>query len=122
MRDRRHPNVVAVALANKNAARTRGRTEPATDSEELRRIVSEVAQLRAQRKYKAAASQLQAALSKRLDRHAREVLSYELGTILSTHLPDRDKACAHWDEHQRRFPSGDYQRAIERARERLGCT
>ncbi|MEM9461972.1 MAG: FecR domain-containing protein [Myxococcota bacterium] len=100
---------------------SRGRHARARNAEALTRLVSEITELRAQRQYQAAVSLLRGALSKRWDRHTREVLSYELGTVLSTQLPNRDDACAHWAEHTRQFSGGRYARAIERATERLGC-
>jgi len=93
----------------------------AASVEKLRHIVEKVAELRAQRQYRAAVSLLQGVLDQRWDRRTREVLSYELGTILSTQLPDRAKACAHWAAHRERFSAGRYDRAIERAEERLAC-
>jgi transmembrane sensor len=101
--------------------RGRGRGRPAPSSDELRRIVDQVALLRAQRQYQAAASLLRDALRQRLDRRTHEVLSYELGTILSTQLHDEAGACAHWQAHRQRFPAGRYTNAIERAEARLGC-
>lgn len=103
------------------AARGKGRSEAAPSSEELRRIVAQVADLRAQRQYQAAVSLLRDALRQRWDRRTREVLSYELGTILSTQLPDEAAACAHWSTHRKQFPSGRYARAIDRAEDRLSC-
>jgi len=99
----------------------RGRGEATPSSEELRRIVDRVADLRAQRQYQAAVTLLRDALRERWDRRTREVLSYELGTILSTQLRDEAGACAHWAAHREQFPAGRYARAIERAEERLGC-
>lgn len=99
-----------------------GRSRSVTpSSDELRRIVDRVAQLRAQRQYQAAVTLLRDALAQRWDRRTREVLSYELGTILSTRLDDQTAACRHWAEHRQRFPSGRYARAIDRAEDRLGC-
>lgn len=107
--------------AEGKAARARGRSGATLpSSEELRRIVDRVAELRAQRQYPAAVSLLRDALRERWDRHTREVLSYELGTILSTQLHDAG-ACAHWAAHREQFPAGRYARAIDRAEERLGC-
>ncbi|MEX1362157.1 MAG: FecR domain-containing protein [Nannocystaceae bacterium] len=90
--------------------------------EELSAIVTQVTELRAQRQYRAAVSLLRGALAERWDRRTREVLSYELGTILSTQLPDREAACAHWVEHREQFPAGRYARAVDRAEERLSCS
>lgn len=96
---------------------------PATpSSDELEAIVSQVTELRAQRKYRAAVSLLRGALAEGWDRRTREVLSYELGTILSTQLPDRRAACEHWTQHREQFPSGKYARAIARAEDRLACS
>jgi transmembrane sensor len=102
-------------------SRGRGRGEVAPSSDELRRIVEQVAELRAQRQYQAAVSLLRDALGRRWDRRTREVLSYELGTILTTQLRDQDGACAHWTTHREQFPGGRYARAIARAEERLSC-
>lgn len=93
----------------------------APPADELEAIVSQVTELRAQRKYRAAVSLLRGALAEGWDRRTREVLSYELGTILSTQLPDRGTACEHWVEHRQAFPSGRYARAVARAEGRLGC-
>ncbi len=100
-------------------SRSRGPAAPSSD--ELRRIVDQVAELRAQRQYRAAVSLLRGALDDGWDLHTREVLSYELGTILSTQLSDRARACTHWAQHREQFPSGRYVRAIARAEKRLGC-
>jgi transmembrane sensor len=104
--------------AGKGSRRDRG---DAASSEELRRIVEQVAELRAERQYQAAVSLLRDALGRRWDRRTREVLSYELGMILSTQLRDRDGACAHWAAHRERFPAGRYTKAIARAQARVGC-
>jgi transmembrane sensor len=102
-------------------SRGRGRDEAAPSPDELRRIVEQVAELRAQRQYQAAVSLLREALGRRWDRRTREVLSYELGTILTTQLRDHAGACAHWTAHREQFPAGRYARAIARAEERLSC-
>lgn len=101
--------------------RSRGRNARAGNAGELTALVTQVTELRAQRQYRAAVSLLRGALNKRWDRHTQEVLSYELGTILSTQLPSREDACAHWAEHTRRFAGGRYARAVQRATERLRC-
>jgi hypothetical protein len=71
--------------------------------------------------YHGAADALRAALRGHLDLRAREVLSYELGTILGGHLKDTEQACAHWSEHHRRFGDGRYGKQVARARAQLGC-
>ncbi|MCH9680902.1 MAG: FecR family protein [Deltaproteobacteria bacterium] len=99
----------------------RGRDSRRPSAAELRSVVEQVTELRARRQYRAAVSLLRGALAKPWDRHTREVLSYELGTILSTQLSDHDKACAHWKSHRKQFTAGRYERAITRATQRLGC-
>lgn len=99
----------------------RGRHSRVGNSEELTQLVARVTELRAQRQYRAAVSLLRGALHERWDGHTREVLSYELGTILSTQLPDHDEACAHWAAHTQKFPRGRYARAVARATARLHC-
>ncbi|MEM7154674.1 MAG: FecR domain-containing protein [Myxococcota bacterium] len=110
------------ALANEYKDKhSRPARSRAPSSEELQGIVQQIAEFRAQRKYDAAVSLLRGALNKRWDRRTREVLSYELGTILSNQLTNREQACAHWQNHRRQFPSGQYARAIERVEARLTC-
>lgn len=106
--------------ASTSASPNRSRT--ARRDAALRKIVDEVTELRAQRKYPQAAKLLREAIDdSRWTQHTREVLSYELGTILSTQLSDTDAACAHWQRHEKRFSAGRYARAVERTQARLGC-
>jgi transmembrane sensor len=113
--------LAALAEEQARAPRGRGRSTAAPSSDELRRVVDRVAELRAQRQYQAAVSLLHDALRKRWDRRTREVLSYELGMLLSTQVRDEAGACAHFAAHRQQFPAGRYARAIERVEARLRC-
>ena len=86
-------------------------------------LIDEVAALRARGEYRAAAARLEAALAESgWDRRAAEVLSFELGTILTRHIGDATRACRHWSAHLERFDGTRYHEAISRHRSQLGCT
>ncbi len=101
--------------------------EPAPSTEEgtadeAAAVIDEVTKLRSRGHYAEAAAVLRRAQgARRWDRRTAQVMSYELGEIIERHLGDREAACAHWVAHQRRFAGGRYDRAIDRARERLEC-
>ncbi|MEM7153664.1 MAG: FecR domain-containing protein [Myxococcota bacterium] len=102
-------------------ARPQNKVRGTTDEAAL--IIDEVARLRSEGAYARAASVLRRAeQSRRWDSRTAQVLSYELGEILGRHLDDAPAACAHWARHASRFPRGRYARAVESARERLGCS
>ncbi|MCA9710647.1 MAG: FecR domain-containing protein [Myxococcales bacterium] len=90
--------------------------------EELAALLDEVARLRGQGAYREAVERLRASDGRGFGRRARQVVSYELGTLLERQLGDVAGACAHWAEHQRRYPSGRYAQIVARAQARLGCT
>lgn len=83
-------------------------------------IISRVEKLRAEQRYRAAISVLRDANRKRWDRRTAQSLSYELGELLRLR-GDRDAACEHLHAHQRRFPDGLYDDAIERWLDKLDC-
>ncbi|MBC8067072.1 MAG: hypothetical protein IAG13_01965, partial [Deltaproteobacteria bacterium] len=78
--------------------------------------------LRRDGRYVDAAARLEQALRESWPARTREVLHYELGTILDAHLDGGERACAHWHEHLARFPRTRYARAVADARQRRGCT
>lgn len=104
-------------------ARRRGAARPDARASEvdLDEVIATVAAARRAGRYLAAATTLREALARRLDEHAREVLSFELGTILTRHLHAQVDACAHWAEHHRRFGGGRYAKQVARAEAELGC-
>jgi hypothetical protein len=85
-------------------------------------LIDEVTALRARGEYRTAATRLETALAEPgWDRRAAEVLSFELGTILTRHLGDAPRACRHWAAHLERWHNTRYHEAIERHRTRLAC-
>lgn len=84
-------------------------------------IVDRIAVLRAKGQYRELANEIGVAMLR--ERHAltRERLSFELGSVLSYHLPDRARACAHWALHRRSFPDGHYADEVSDAEQILHC-
>jgi hypothetical protein len=80
-----------------------------------------VAVLRSRGQYRQAADELAKALPS-AGAPGSESASYELGSILTYQLADRERGCAHWHRHERRFPSGTFAAEVQRAEQRLGCT
>src|SRR5262249_3733103 len=86
-------------------------------------IFERVAALRTRSRFSEAAAELERALRRPdLAPAARERLDFELGSVLSDHLHDRARACAHWRAHRHEFPAGRYDREIDRVERRLGCS
>jgi len=92
--------------------------QPAPDGD---RVITELANLRARRRFADAAALLERTLAGELPAASRERLSYELGDILTYQLATPQRACRHWHEHRARFAKGRYTDEIEAAVRRLGC-
>jgi hypothetical protein len=76
--------------------------------------------LRGEGRYGEARSVLAELHGASLDAHAAEILSFEEGDLLE-HF-ERDSAiCAHWQQHQARFPTGQYRSVVSAKLSRLGC-
>ncbi|MBK7860874.1 MAG: FecR domain-containing protein [Archangiaceae bacterium] len=89
--------------------------------EETDALLREVASLRTRGRYTEAVALLDERLARKLRPASREVLSYELGAILTWQLRDSAAACAHWSQHQRAHPRGRFAKEIANARRALGC-
>jgi hypothetical protein len=89
--------------------------------EGLAELLAEVADLRRRGAYREAVERLRAGDSRSWSRRARQLVSYEIGTLLERQLEDATQACAHWAEHRRRYPNGRHDAIVVRAMERLGC-
>lgn len=100
---------------------TRGRPKPAAVDEALPGLLAEVAELRRRGAYREAVARLRASDTQRWSARARQLVSYEIGTLLERQLGDVAQACAHWTEHRRRYPSGRYDAIVARSLERLRC-
>ncbi|HLK90662.1 MAG TPA: FecR domain-containing protein [Polyangia bacterium] len=107
------PDAAPAAAASPAAAPAREPTATA--------IVDKISALRAKRQYRELADELERLMSVEKSARTRERESFELGTVLSYHLPDRTRACAHWARHARAFPAGRYAPEIADAQETLHC-
>jgi hypothetical protein len=98
--------------------------EPAAPSPpalDIDRVIVDVANLRARRRFADAASLLERTLTAGLPPATFERLSYELGEIQTYQLTGSDRACRHWRSHRARFPQGRYTNEIDAAVRRLHC-
>ncbi|HEY5924720.1 MAG TPA: hypothetical protein VIV11_23735, partial [Kofleriaceae bacterium] len=97
-------------------------SQPAPSPElDVDRVIAELANLRARRRFADAATLLEQTLETELPIATLERLSYELGDIRSHQLADPGRACRHWQSHRARFPQGRYTAEVAAAVRRLGC-
>jgi len=89
--------------------------------EDLAEFLERMAALRSRGQYQLAAAELRRRLPTAQGRATRERLSFELGSILSYQLNDRERACAHWRRHLRTFRPTRYAAEVSQARQRAGC-
>lgn len=94
------------------------RSEPLSDAQPT---LKQVAALRSRKAYVEAARVLSDALTQPLRPESRELLSYELGSVLTYHLKDVNPACAHWKKHLSGFPRGRRAADARKARDLLRC-
>jgi transmembrane sensor len=83
-------------------------------------LLERVAVLRSRGQYRQAAEELAKAQPQR-GAPGAESASYELGSILTYQLADRERGCAHWRRHQRQFGGGTFAAEVQRAQAKLGC-
>jgi hypothetical protein len=117
------PAPAPVSSTQRHAIRARAARdhEPEPEPVDVDAVIAAVDTSRRSGDYRGAADALRAALRGKLDPRAREVLSYELGTILTSHLQDDAQACAHWAAHRKRFGAGRYAKQVARAEADLAC-
>lgn len=114
---------IAEPATRTRRARPRSKSTEATPEPTATEIIDIVAQHRAAGRYAEAVKVLRKAdRSSRWDRRTAQVLSYELGEIMSRHMSDVAAACAHWERHEQRFVGGRYTSAVRAAQERLHCS
>jgi len=104
--------------APRSRVRTLSKSEATVKTDTLLR---EIASLRTRGRYREATQQLERGLTWKLPHASRELLSYELGAILTWQLRDQAAACAHWDRHQRSFSGKRFAKEISNARATLTC-
>jgi len=97
-------------------------SKPAAADEGLSELLAEIATLRRDGAYREAVERLRATDVRRFSARARQLVSYEIGTLLERQLGDAAEACRHWAEHRRRYPNGRYDAIVARSLERLRCT
>jgi len=83
-------------------------------------LLERVAALRSRGQYRQAAEELAKALPP-AGAPGSESASYELGSILTYQLADRERGCAHWRRHDRQFAGGTFAAEVRRAQQKLGC-
>ncbi|MGH1345131.1 MAG: FecR domain-containing protein [Nannocystales bacterium] len=104
------------ASAEPERRRARGR---GTDAQAAA-IIERVTELRANKRFGAAITELRRALRRSWDGRTAQVLSYELGELLRA-AEDPLGACDHFVAHQRKYPNGRYKSAVDRVLDRLEC-
>lgn len=93
---------------------------PAADAG-LAELLAEVAALRREGRYQAAVARLRAADAQAWSPRSRQLVSFEIGTLLERQLGDTAAACAHWRAHRERFPGGPRDEIVARSLAKLGC-
>jgi transmembrane sensor len=83
-------------------------------------VISRVTELRSRGRYADAAAELERAL-KTADPSEREVLRWELSSILAFHLRDKARACVAIRAYLREFPNGRSRAEAARAWRMLAC-
>lgn len=91
-------------------------TRPAADEA----LLDHVEELRSRGRFEQAARALRRALPG-ASKPMRELLSFELGSLLTHQIRDSRRACAQWAWHDRYFPDGRYRNEVARARHTLAC-
>ncbi len=84
-------------------------------------LLHRLAGLRTRGEYDTAIRELRVALGRSLPESSRELLEYELGSLLTYQLADPQRACEHWTRFTRRFKSGRYAAEVQAAQETMRC-
>jgi transmembrane sensor len=90
---------------------------PESSTEEL---LDRVEALRGRRQFEAAARELSRGIPAQPSA-MRERLSFELGSLYTHQIHDKDRACSHWAAHERTFRGGRYREEVARSQRALGC-
>jgi hypothetical protein len=91
------------------------------DDEGLAALLEEVAKLRRSGEYEAAVERLRAGDRSDWSPRSRQLVSYEIGTLLERQLGDLEAACRHWALHRERYPNGRYESIVVRSMTRMHC-
>lgn len=96
-------------------------SKPPKPDDGLAPLLERVAALRRDGAFREAVELLRSTDTHRWSPRARQLVSYEIGTLLERQLGDVEQACTHWTEHRRRFPSGRHDAIVARSLDRLRC-
>ncbi|WP_434428060.1 hypothetical protein [Nannocystis pusilla] len=114
------PALPQVPASARSRRRPASAAPPAVDAG-LTELLAEVAALRREGRYSAAVARLRAADAQAWSPRSRQLVSFEIGTLLERQLGDTAAACAHWREHRERFPDGSRDEIVARSLAKLGC-
>jgi hypothetical protein len=103
------------------AAPTRREVEVKPADQGLAELLDEVATLRRAGQFADAVDRLRDADPRGWTERSRQLVSYEIGTLLERQLRDSEAACEHWLAHRERFPDGRHDEIVARSITRLGC-
>lgn len=109
------------APAPERPTRPAATSKPPKPDDGLSSLLDRVATLRRDGAFREAVELLRSTDTHRWSPRARQLVSYEIGTLLERQLGDVEQACAHWTEHRRRFPNGRHDAIVARSLDRLRC-
>jgi hypothetical protein len=96
-------------------------SKPPKPDDGVTSLLDRVAALRRDGAFREAVELLRSTDTHRWSPRARQLVSYEIGTLLERQLGDVEQACVHWTEHRRRFPNGRHDAIVARSLDRLRC-
>jgi transmembrane sensor len=114
------PATVKEATGMARAVRPSGNHRTQVANPSIDALLTHIAELRSRGQYRQAAEELLRDLPPGRSAGA-ETASFELGSILTDHLADRTRGCAHWRRHLERFPTGNFAADARREQVKLGC-
>lgn len=105
------PTIAQPAEVDEQPAPSKPKLKPAPPE-----ALAKIAQLRRAKDYDGALSGLLKLYKAPLEPKSAEIISYEIGDILTHQLKDNTRACAHWKKHIKRHASGPHLRAAKAAK------
>ena len=111
------PRTTAPSVSPPNSPSAPKAASSASSTEEL---LDRVEALRGRRQFEAAARELSRGIPAQPSA-MRERLSFELGSLYTHQIHDKDRACSHWAAHERNFHGGRYREEVARSQRALGC-
>lgn len=115
------PPVSAPLPGGPRSSKTRPPSEPKAPQLSAEEFLREVDVLRSRKEFEGAARLLEEGLRTQPP-SMRELLSFELGSLLTHQIRDTRRACAHWAWHARQFVRGRYDAEVSQAQASLDCS